>query len=623
MANTIIINKGSGYFNIDNSIPDSVNGQDGTNGDYPLNSVRFIYLDRTVIIKNIYTDIDVVSELAYTSYINGKTGLNFVDADSFKAYVRQGFFTQPNGESSKLIAPVLTAEVTGINDVLLSLSTVPNAQHYIVQRATNRQFTVDIKEIYSGTETEYDDVGLITNTTYYYRAKAIALETDYEDSSWSKIITATPQPNYSQIYTVGIGSGDLTLDGNVDTYDDNSLILILPGTYGTITFQNINPATMITIKNGSGVVRMDGGDYEGGNENIYAGLNFNNCSNLLISGNGSNDEFGFYIHDNRYRTTEISGVNRNVTMQYFLYENIGDYSIHVTGNNTIWDGTDDSIDNYNLKFLRNRFNNCNGSSVLDGFVTTTAVYDLTKMIEFGYNEWINCDSGNLVFVGATDQIDIHDNIFSNINITNNNDNGCFMFTGNGNFYRNYANSYQGHVLRLWSLSFGTTPEDCLIYDNICIGSRKYSPFEWQSTVGENVKDAPNTTYVNIKLCNNTGGNLNYEQNTSFDACLIDNYGMPTGSTQEVYNNMLYNTFTSNGIAHRIYQFSDSTVESQAIADKNIYYADNVIAGFNEILLSLSSNSPAKDAGLSGHLIYPLDYHNKPFNASNPSIGGIS
>jgi hypothetical protein len=433
---------------------------------------------------------------------------------------------------------------------------------------------------------------------------------------------STTVESYSQVYNVGAGTGNLTIDGNATTYEDNSLIVIAPGVYSIINIQNLNPATKITIKNGKGVVAMDGGNYAGGSQNIYAGLNYTNCSNLLISGNGSGDAFGFYIHDNSYRATSIAGANKNVTLQYFSYKNIGDYPVTLYGSGAVWNGTDASVKNMNLKFLRNKFDNCNGTTQLGGQVTTTQVTDLTKNIEFAYNQWINCDAGNLVFAGATDAMSIHDNIFTNINPTNNNDNGFFLIIGNTNFYRNYAKSYQGHMIRLWSLSFGATPANCLIYDNISIGSRKYSPFEWQSTEGLNIVAGPNTTYVNIKLSNNTAGDLNYEQRPEFGACLVDNYSMPAGSTQEVYNNMLYNTFTATGIPHRIFQFSDAELQAQAVANKNIYYADDAAAGFSENTLKLTNKSSAKNKGLSGHLIDPLDFHQLPFNAAAPSIGAV-
>jgi hypothetical protein len=194
--------------------------------------------------------------------------------------------------------------------------------------------------------------------------------------------------------------------------------------------------------------------------------------------------------------------------------------------------------------------------------------------------------------------------------------------GNGDFYQNYAVNYQGHLIRMWTISFGNTPENCLVYNNISFGSRKYSPFEWQSTEGLNVVVAPNTTFCNIKISNNTAGNLNTSQTTSFDACLVDNYSMPIGSTQEVYNNLLYNTFAGSGKGNRFFQWSSSADEAQLTKFGNKYFSSATNAGFEEANLILTTSSPAKNAGVSGHLIKSLDFHQLPFNASNPSIGAV-
>lgn len=416
---------------------------------------------------------------------------------------------------------------------------------------------------------------------------------------------------YSQTYNVGSGSGNLTIDNSGSTYIDNSLILIAPGTYGTITIRNFNPATLITIKNGTtGQV-------------VTTNMNYSNYSNLLVSGNGSSDAYGFYIANNPSRPTTISGYNRNSTIQYANYFNIGDYPIYCSNGGVTWDNTDATVFNINCRFLHNKFDTCPGVIQLGGNCTLSAVTDLSRGTEFGYNTWVNCDAGDLVFGGATDQYLIHDNDCSNINLTNNNDNGLFHIIGNGNFYRNYVHGHQGHAIRIWSLSFGATPRTCLVYDNIVIGSRKYSAFEWQSTVGANIVAAPNTTYCNIRLNNNTAGDLNLEHHTEFDACLIENYGMPAGSTQEVYNNLLYNTFSGNtGTANRFMQFDGGgSLQTQLLTQGNIYAATFTAAGFDETALTLTAG-PAKNAGVSGHLIDPNDYHNLAFNNSTPSIGAV-
>jgi hypothetical protein len=436
---------------------------------------------------------------------------------------------------------------------------------------------------------------------------------------------ATAGASFSKTYTVGTGSGSLTIDGKTTAYASNSLIVVKPGTYQTITFQNLSN---VTIENGSGVVIMDG------TSDIYAGVNFTTCNNVTITRNpaiASTVPYGFICQNVSYRPTTISGVNTGLTMAWVSYNNIGDYAIHVTYSTPLtWKGTNATLQGLNLKFTNCNFNNCNGNAFsVNGSVTTSGVTGLQKGFTVDSCIFTNCNSGDLIFGAAMDQYNIYDNMFSNANATNNNDNGLAHITGNGNFFRNYANNYQGHMIRMWTISFGTTPETCLVYDNIGINSREYSPFEWQSTSGDNVPIAPNTTYVNIRLNNNTAGNLNTSHNTSFYACLVENYAMPAKSTQEVYNNLLYNTYTSSGTAPRFFQFNSTTAAVTALANQgNLYLANSSVADFvanittSAMSLYLTTSSPAKNKGVPGHLISPYDILSLPFYTSRPSIGAV-
>jgi hypothetical protein len=83
-----------------------------------------------------------------------------------------------------LSAPVLnaTASLVAGDEVSLSWTNSPNATIYILQRAANNTFTVELETIYSGSDTNYFNTGLLSNTPYYYRVKATA--SLYTDSAW-------------------------------------------------------------------------------------------------------------------------------------------------------------------------------------------------------------------------------------------------------------------------------------------------------------------------------------------------------------------------------------------------------------------------------------------------------
>ena len=123
----------------------------------------------------------------------------------------------------------------------------------------------------------------------------------------------TTTHSYSKTYNVGNGSGDLTIDGSTTNYLANSLIVVTAGTYLTINVKNLNG---VTIQNGNGAVIMDG------SSNIYAGINFSNCSNDTITRNPAVADtvpFGFICQNNTYRPTSITGVNKNMLFEYLSY----------------------------------------------------------------------------------------------------------------------------------------------------------------------------------------------------------------------------------------------------------------------------------------------------------------
>lgn len=430
------------------------------------------------------------------------------------------------------------------------------------------------------------------------------------------ILGLITKAQYAHTYNVGTGSGNLTVDGNVTTFLPGSLIVIAPGSYGTINIQNL---TSETVENGNGAVIMDGGN----GTNNYAGINMTSCNTTHITRNpaiASTVPYGFICQNNNYRPTAISNRNMFDTLEWIEYYNIGDYVIYFSSSTSyVWDGTDATVQGKGLSLKNLLFDSCSATCIeMPGSLSTSAVTNLQRGTEFGYINFRWCDGGDLVFCQPIDQYTIHDCIGWQINNDNDDDNGLFHMVGNGDFYRNYFHEYQGHIIRMWTLSYGAIPEIDSVYDNISDSSYKYSPYEWQSTAGLNIPAAPNTTYVNIRLNNNTHGDLNYSHQTSFDACLVDNYSMPAGATIQAKNNLLFNTFTSNGIAGRMYQFTQTGTDTT----KNWYYTSATNAGFNISTLYLTSTSPVINAGIPGFLLYPYDYHGVAFNISSPSIGAV-
>src|SRR5690606_20300681 len=104
---------------------------------------------------------------------------------------------------------------------------------------------------------------------------------------------------------------------------------------------------------------------------------------------------------------------------------------------------------------------------------------------------------------------------------------------NGEFHNNYISNFQGNSLRARPFSFGSTVKELLIYNNIVINSRKYSAFEVQTFDNEDLIGRVNT-FANIKVFNNTCGNLNLS--SDWYGVVLDAYNI-SGGKCEVFNNL--------------------------------------------------------------------------------------
>lgn len=417
---------------------------------------------------------------------------------------------------------------------------------------------------------------------------------------------------YTTIYNVGTGSGTLTIDGSLTSYAAGSLIIIASGTYSYITIQNLSNET---IENGNGEVDFSG---------TGTGLSFSNLTNDSITRNpwiATSCPYGFVHYNNTYRATSISGQNSNVVFQWVRYREIGDDNIYSSGTQITWANTDATVQDINIHFLNLRFDSCGGSPFqITGTLTTSVIAGLWKNIEFGNIIFIYSDAGDLCYAQPISHYNVHNCSFISCNPFNNDDNGLFHMIGTGNFNYNYAKDCQGHMIRMWTITIGTTPVWDTVFGNIYTGSRKYSQFEWQSTVGDNIPVAPGTTYTNVLMCNNTAGDLNYIQDGSFDAVLVENYGMPTGAQEIVFNNALYNTYAPNK-GPRFFQFQPIN-PAETDSSRDWYFSNSALAGFDTVANYLIPGSPLYNAGAPGYLAFPTDFNGYNFNASTPSIGAV-
>lgn len=82
-----------------------------------------------------------------------------------------------------LAAPAGFTATAGDVEVVLDWDDVTGAEAYVLERAEDAAFTVNLTEVYNDTTSGYTDTSVVNDTTYYYRVKATA--TYHADSEYS------------------------------------------------------------------------------------------------------------------------------------------------------------------------------------------------------------------------------------------------------------------------------------------------------------------------------------------------------------------------------------------------------------------------------------------------------
>ena len=307
------------------------------------------------------------------------------------------------------------------------------------------------------------------------------------------------------IVNVGDGSSNLIISG---TYPAGTQIVVKPGTYNQGGGITINGLSNVTVDL-TGVI-LDGLNHT--SAGYYNILSLSNLTNVTIT-NGTTQNIG-------YRDLYLGG--RNVGLYIVGHTFSGNYEgcWFYDGNNTTWDGTDNTV-----ALLNSGFRNCvftNSNYIINGGnIANGAVTGLIKNFEFSGNTISGGNGGDYLSI-VCDNALIFNNTMKDVNLGITNDNRAFHVTGTAQVHDNTAtNIGYSHFAAVWSVSFGTTVETSNFYNNICNGSMKYSSFEFQEFA--NYAITGKTTYADLVIDNNTCSNLNTSGQTAWPAFFIDNY----------------------------------------------------------------------------------------------------
>ncbi len=349
------------------------------------------------------------------------------------------------------------------------------------------------------------------------------------------IVEPVPDKYSTATITVGDGKSALTIDGNKTRYAEGTILVVKPGTYANgINIQNL---TGVTVK-GTGVV-LDGlSQSKAGHYNV---LSLTNLNNVVIS--------EFTTRDNGYRMLYVFGRLVNVTLDKMVFRNSKEGIVIRPEDWAVWDGNDNSVKLLNFQIRNSTFQDCDGIFWPGGSINNGQVLGLIKNFVFAHNTVTGGNPGDIVRSDAVDNFTIHDNIISNVNLKLTNDTRLFMMTGNGVAYNNKFTNNEGHAIGIWPVSFGTSVKTSKIYNNIVIGTTRYSAFEQQEFAKNSIPGK--TTKSDLVVEDNTAGNINTDKWTGYPGALIDIYASKMGGQVELINNKGYGWFPkpASGVYH--------------------------------------------------------------------------
>ncbi|WP_157263061.1 hypothetical protein [Pedobacter steynii] len=417
--------------------------------------------------------------------------------------------------------------------------------------------------------------------------------------------TVTTPIVVGRVIPIGLGSGNLAIDGNTLGILPNDQILIKGGTYTNINIKNVRTAdgSRVYIKN-DGLVEISGTGSQ---------MRLSNLNNVTISGDGTKTiSKGFSFRNLSNRAVQMDGNIDNFTFQHAYFENISDYVI-AYNSNRVYNGSQDSYAK-RLKFSQLESKNTASLIYFPAAVNSGGIIGLVKNLEISYIVFSNSPSvSSVVNLGAAEDYDIHHNVIKNINTLNNNHNGIFQLNGNGKFHNNLIRDHQGNAVRSWLFSVGSATKEVQIYNNIVFNSRKYSGFEVQGF--SNLVVPGITSFANAKVFNNTCGSLNMSKD--WVGVVVDVYDLKGGQC-EVFNNLGYNFPTPSN--NNMIWSQQSAIP--AIASNNLYFADYSRAGLrDEVKFELSTTSSAKNAAITNKLVLTEDYYGNKRGAKY-SVGAV-
>lgn len=386
------------------------------------------------------------------------------------------------------------------------------------------------------------------------------------------------------------------------------VVCLKAGTYNGLDIDGLKVTGPPVVIQNEGLVQFTGG------------LWINNPKNVVLSGSGTEGiEHGIIVRDTGYRGIQFAGKVHTFTLQNVAFKNVPNYVIAWDRPSSVYDGTPDSAF-YNNKFLRLKGENV-GTFVIF-YADRDGKKDYILNIEVAYCDVKDSPNmGSGIVLSAAFNVNVHHNRFENVSMKVNEHSGIIFLHGDGKLHHNYFKHTLGNSMRTWPLSLGSVGS-LDMYNNISIDTIKYGMIEVQP-FADSIK-VGGLNYTNIRIYNNTAGNLNHGRDLPagpalWTAGLVDMYNS-MGGKLDIQNNVLFNvnnprdqTFFINGQGY--------WVPDLMTMKNNLYFDSAEAAGIKLPTGMLESNSPVINQGDSLPLVTD-DFNGKARPAGKVDLGAI-
>lgn len=385
---------------------------------------------------------------------------------------------------------------------------------------------------------------------------------------------------------IGNGSGylDYAGAGTKLLLQPGDTVAIRPGTYAGFVFSGVQgtAAKPIVIQNHDGLVQFSGNQAS----------QFSEARHVVFSGAGAKTiTHGFYFRDLSFRALELQSSVDSLTIAYTKFERVADYTVRINADQ-VYNGTAATLIE-GLRFLHLSFKKTGTPIDWGNFSYANDYIGFGLNIEIAYCTFDSLAKGDGIRLNKVFNADIHHNRFTDtgLELTSTHP-GVMYLRGNGQVHHNFCSNIWGNGLRAEGVGF-LKVGSYAIYNNIFLGSRKYSAIEVQTLPNE-IK-APYTYTCDYFVYHNTMGN---QTARDYSASMVDVYAL-TGGKCAIKNNLGFNIEKDKPYSPtKNYIFNRQSAHLPDTA-RNLYRPTYTALGLKDTLQAfLLPSSPAIDKGVA-------------------------